>query len=114
MTTLLHRTGHYGISVLAGDHVLFFGRVWHLDHRDGDPLVFYSSKGTFGVVTAMVIDLFPVARVYGGGVFFPAEHAESLLRTDRGWAAVGAGGDVRRVRIPAHTAARPAPTTGLT
>ncbi|KIH99140.1 hypothetical protein LP52_09195 [Streptomonospora alba] len=39
---------HVGCRVTAhehvGDHVLFFGRVCHLDHREGEPLVFYTGR----------------------------------------------------------------------
>ncbi|TQN28296.1 FAD/FMN-containing dehydrogenase [Haloactinospora alba] len=44
-------------------------------------------KGNFGVVTSMTINLFPVSRLYGGGLFFPGEEAETLLRTYREWTA---------------------------
>jgi len=42
------------------------------------PDLFWAARGgkdNFGVVTAMVIDLMPVARLYGGGIYFPTEPA---------------------------------------
>jgi flavin reductase (DIM6/NTAB) family NADH-FMN oxidoreductase RutF len=38
----LHRGDRYGVTVLAGDHVLFIGEVEHLEYRDGTPLLFYT------------------------------------------------------------------------
>ncbi|WP_037677765.1 FAD-binding oxidoreductase [Streptomyces griseus] len=42
-------------------------------------------KGNFGVVTSMEIDLFPVSRLYGGGLFFPGEAAADVLHAYRKW-----------------------------
>ncbi|MFE2145033.1 FAD-binding oxidoreductase [Streptomyces sp. NPDC059456] len=42
-------------------------------------------KGNFGVVTSIEIGLFPVARLYGGGLFLPGEHIDEILRTWRDW-----------------------------
>ncbi|MCC5581986.1 FAD-binding oxidoreductase [Microtetraspora sp. AC03309] len=42
-------------------------------------------KGSFGVVTSMTVDLFPVATLYGGGIFFPAEDAAGVLHAYRDW-----------------------------
>lgn len=43
---------HVGCRVVdvhpAGDHVLWIGEVEHLDHRDGEPLLFYT--GRFGTL----------------------------------------------------------------
>jgi hypothetical protein len=51
------------------------GSVWAL--RGG--------KGHFGVVTALEFTLFPVKSFYGGGLFFPGEHATKVLHTWREW-----------------------------
>ncbi|HEU5473535.1 MAG TPA: FAD-binding oxidoreductase [Actinophytocola sp.] len=42
-------------------------------------------KGNFGVVTAMAVELFEVSRLYGGGLFFPAESTPRVLHTYREW-----------------------------
>ena len=43
---------HVGCRVVdvhpAGDHVLWIGEVEHLNHRDGEPLLFYT--GRFGTL----------------------------------------------------------------
>ncbi|RNL86227.1 FAD-binding oxidoreductase [Halostreptopolyspora alba] len=55
---------------------------------DRDPDLFWGTrggKGNFGVVTAMEVDLFPVPRLYGGGLFFPGESAPLVLRAWRDW-----------------------------
>jgi len=43
-------------------------------------------KGNFGVVTALEIDLFPISRLYGGGLYFPAEATPDVLHAYRRWA----------------------------
>jgi hypothetical protein len=42
-------------------------------------------KGNLGIVTEITVDLVPVSRLYGGGIFFPGEHAPQLLRAYRDW-----------------------------
>lgn len=44
-------------------------------------------KGNFGVVTALEADLVEVPRLYGGGLFFPAESARAVLHQYRTWVA---------------------------
>lgn len=44
-------------------------------------------KGNLGIVTEITVDLVPVTRIYGGGIFFPGEHAPELLRAYRDWVA---------------------------
>ncbi len=44
-------------------------------------------KGNLGIVTEITVDLVPVSRLYGGGIFFPGEHASELLRAYSGWSA---------------------------
>ncbi|MFC7381110.1 FAD-binding oxidoreductase [Sphaerisporangium rhizosphaerae] len=53
-----------------------------------DPELFWALRGAgggFGVVTAVEVDLFPVAKVITGAAFWPAEHASALLRAWRRW-----------------------------
>jgi hypothetical protein len=40
---------------------------------------------SFGVVTSMEMDLVPVARLYGGGLYFPAEATAGVLHAYRAW-----------------------------
>jgi FAD/FMN-containing dehydrogenase len=42
-------------------------------------------KGNFGVVTALEFDLFPVSRLYGGGIYFPGERMADVLRAWTAW-----------------------------
>lgn len=54
-----------------------------------EPELFWAArgcKGNFGLVTALEFDLFPVRRLYGGGIYFPGEHLADLLHAWRGWA----------------------------
>ena len=44
-------------------------------------------KGNLGVVTAMTIGLVPVNTVYGGGIFYAAEHIRAVLHAYLDWAA---------------------------
>jgi hypothetical protein len=47
-----------------------------------DPELFWALRGGgggFGVVTAIEIELYPVAKVITGGAYWPAAHAERLL-----------------------------------
>jgi hypothetical protein len=43
-------------------------------------------KGNLGIVTEIEFDLMPVARFYGGGIFFPAAAAREVLHAWRTWA----------------------------
>jgi FAD/FMN-containing dehydrogenase len=43
-------------------------------------------KGNFGVVTSLEIDLFPVASLYGGGLYFKGSTAREVLHAYRRWA----------------------------
>jgi hypothetical protein len=55
---------------------------------DSEPELYWALRGgggNFGVVTAMVCDVFPQARIYGGGLWFSIEHAPELLRAWREW-----------------------------
>ena len=79
----------------AADHVRSLevvtaeGAVRQVDAAN-EPELFWAlrgGKGNVGVVTSMVIDLFPVARLYGGGLFYPGTAAPAVLRAYREWSA---------------------------
>jgi FAD/FMN-containing dehydrogenase len=60
-------------------------------------------KGNFGVVTALEFALVPLSRLYGGGLFFPGEHAPAVLHTWREWIArlpAEASSSVAFLRLP--------------
>lgn len=44
-------------------------------------------KGNLGIVAEITVDLVPVSRLFGGGIFYPGEHAPELLRAYRRWVA---------------------------
>jgi hypothetical protein len=78
----------------AADHVRWIelvtadGQVVEVT-AESDPDLFWAlrgGKGNFGIVTAMEFDLVPVARLYGGGLFYPAEVAPELMRRWAAWA----------------------------
>ena len=55
---------------------------------DSDPDLFWAlrgGKGSFGVVTAMEIDLVLQPRIYGGAMFFAAADAPAALHAWRDW-----------------------------
>ncbi|UCM88977.1 FAD-binding oxidoreductase [Streptomyces marincola] len=60
---------------------------------DTAPALFWAlrgaGKGNFGVVTAMEIALFPIARLYGGGLYFPAQACADALHAWAAWAGSG-------------------------
>ncbi|MFC4048610.1 FAD-binding oxidoreductase [Actinomadura syzygii] len=77
----------------AADHVRSLevvtadGRTLTAD-ADIEPDLFWAlrgGKGDFGIVTAMTIDLFPIAMLYGGGIFYPGEHSAQVLHAYREW-----------------------------
>ncbi|GEL26313.1 FAD-linked oxidase [Pseudonocardia sulfidoxydans NBRC 16205] len=54
-----------------------------------EPDLFWAVRGgkaNLGIVTEMEFGLVPVARFYGGGVFFPADAAAAVLHAWRTWA----------------------------
>ncbi len=56
---------------------------------DSEPELFWAvrgGKGNFGVVTALEIELVPVAGLYAGGIFFAGEDMAALLHAFRQWA----------------------------
>src|SRR4051812_38587325 len=55
-----------------------------------EPELFWAlrgGKGSFGIVTAMEIELVPVVSFYGGPIFFAGDSAAEVLHAWRGWVA---------------------------
>jgi len=70
------------IEIVTADGVL------HHVTAQNEPALFWAvrgGKGNFGIVTALEFDLFPITRLYGGGLFFHAEDAPAVLRTWHTW-----------------------------
>ncbi|AHI02026.1 FAD-binding oxidoreductase [Kutzneria albida] len=71
-----------GIEIVTAD-----GQLRHVS-PGSEPDLFWALRGgghNFGVVTAMTVDLFPVSRLYGGGLYFGTELIPDVLRSWRDW-----------------------------
>ncbi len=71
--TLGRAHGYAADHVRSLDVVTADGELRHVDAAS-EPELFWAlrgGKGNFAVVTALEFDLFPVSRLYGGGIYFP-------------------------------------------
>ena len=81
----------YGLSsnsVTAVELVTADGRLMRVD-ADHEPDLFWALRGgggSFGVVTALELRLYPVSEVYAGILFFPLERGAEVLNAWRDWA----------------------------
>jgi FAD/FMN-containing dehydrogenase len=69
-------------QVRSLDVVTADGELRHVS-PDSDPDLFWALRGAksnFGVVTAMEFGLFPVTRLFAGGLFYSGEHTAAVLR----------------------------------
>jgi UDP-N-acetylenolpyruvoylglucosamine reductase len=76
-------------SVTAIELVTADGEVRRVSHLT-EPELFWALRGgggNFGVVTALEFDLYPIAEVYAGTLFFPHERAEEVLQAWLRWTA---------------------------
>jgi FAD/FMN-containing dehydrogenase len=74
-------------SIVAAEVVTADGRRVRVD-RDTEPELFWAIRGGGGniaAVTAIELELFPVAEIYAGGLFWPIERATEILRAWRSW-----------------------------
>jgi hypothetical protein len=74
-------------SVTAVELVTADGRLVRVD-RDNEPDLFWAVRGgggSFGVVTAVELELFDTPELYAGAMFWPVERAGEVLRTWREW-----------------------------
>jgi FAD/FMN-containing dehydrogenase len=86
---LARRYGLAANSVLAIEIVTADGRLRRVD-ADHDPDLFWALRGgggSFGVVTAMEIALYPVPQLYAGAMFWPWERSSEVLHAWREWTA---------------------------
>jgi FAD binding domain-containing protein/berberine-like enzyme len=80
----------YGLaanSVTAVELVTADGRLIRVD-ADHEPDLFWALRGgggSFGVVTALELRLYPVSEVYAGVLFFPLERGAEVLNAWRKW-----------------------------
>jgi FAD/FMN-containing dehydrogenase len=83
--TLGRSHGYAADHVRSLDVVTADGELRHVD-AESDPELFWAlrgGKGNFGAVTALEFALFPVSRLYGGGIYFPghARNDDFLVRS---------------------------------
>jgi FAD/FMN-containing dehydrogenase len=81
--------GYAADRVRQIDVVTADGRLRQLSERSETDLFWAlrGGKGNFGVVTSLEFDLVPVARLYGGGLFYPGESAAEVLHAFQEWTA---------------------------
>src|ERR671911_15537 len=76
-------------SIRAAEVVTADGRRLRAD-SGSEPDLFWALRGgggSFGVVTALELQLFPVRELYAGVLFWPQERAAEVLEAWHGWAA---------------------------
>ena len=86
-------------SVTAIELVTADGELVRADHEN-EPELFWALRGgggNFGVVTALEFDLYRIAEVYAGAMFFPIERADEVLHAWREWTAAGLPDEVTSV-----------------
>jgi hypothetical protein len=80
----------YGLaanSVTAVELINADGDLVRAD-ADNEPELFWAVRGgggSFGIVTALEFQLYPVSEVYAGVLFFPLERGEEVLNAWRRW-----------------------------
>ena len=87
LSWLARRYGLAANGVLAVELVTAEGRQVRADAYH-EPDLFWALRGgggAFGVVTAIEFELFPVADVYAGTLFWPIERADTVLDAWREW-----------------------------
>lgn len=88
LSWLARRYGLAANSVLAIELVTADGRLVRADHEH-EPDLFWALRGgggSFGVVTALELQLYPVRDVYAGALLWPMERAAEILEAWRDWA----------------------------
>ena len=78
---LARKHGLSANNVLAAEIVDADGVERRIDHDD-DPDLFWAIRGgggSFAIVTALELQLFPITEVYAGTLFFPIERAREVL-----------------------------------
>jgi FAD/FMN-containing dehydrogenase len=74
-------------TIVGADVVTADGRLVHTDHET-EPDLFWAIRGGSGnvaAVTAIELQLFPVAEIYAGAMFWPIERATEILAAWRAW-----------------------------
>ena len=74
-------------SIVSADVVTADGRLVRAD-RETEPELFWALRGgggNVGAVTAIELELFPIAEIYAGALFWPIERAAEILKAWREW-----------------------------
>jgi len=74
-------------SVTAIEIVTADGRLHRIDHET-EPELFWAVRGgggSFGIVTAIEFDLYPMTEIYAGWLIFPIERSAEVLHAWRDW-----------------------------
>jgi FAD/FMN-containing dehydrogenase len=74
-------------SVTAIEIVTADGRLRRIDHET-EPELFWAVRGgggSFGIVTAIEFDLYPMTQIYAGWLIFPIERTSEVLHAWRDW-----------------------------
>jgi hypothetical protein len=86
---MVRRYGLAANSIRAAEVVTADGRRLRAD-AGSEPDLFWAIRGgggSFGVVTELELELFPVPELYAGVLFWPQERAAEVLETWHGWTA---------------------------
>jgi len=84
-TTLGRTYGYAADQVLSAEVVTADGVLRRVD-AETEPGLFWAirgGKGNFGVVTSLTFRLVPMTRLYGGGLYYSAEHVGAVLAAYR-------------------------------
>ena len=87
LSWLARKYGLAANSVTAVELVTAGGELVRAD-RENEPDLFWAVRGgggSFGVVTAIEMELFPISEVFGGMMLFPIERASEVVATWRAW-----------------------------
>ena len=74
-------------SIVSAEVVTADGRLARAD-RETEPELFWALRGgggNLGAVTAIELELFPIAEIYAGALFWPIERAAEILKAWRAW-----------------------------
>ncbi len=74
-------------SIVSAEVVTADGRLLEVD-RETEPELFWALRGgggNVGAVTAIELELFPIAEIYAGALFWPIERAAEILNAWREW-----------------------------
>jgi FAD/FMN-containing dehydrogenase len=87
LSWLARKHGLAANTILAAEIVDADGRIRRVD-AENDPELFWALRGgggSFAIVTAVELRLFPIAEVFAGVLFFPIERAQDVLEAWLDW-----------------------------